>query len=181
MEIYIPVGEIDTLSRMISVVAALAALAWAAMCVNLNVSRQAAMYFCWANVLVVLGDVAAQFRGPGAGLIDYYQAFNASYITILGSAFFFRQGMQELHGQGCNIGRDALIALLAFLLMFGRICYWAPKSCSFKRYVCEWLHIAACFFAKLPSTAQVLESKNCASALVALRRDGCCFHDALCG
>ena len=119
MEMYIPVGEIDTLSRMISVVAMLAALAWAAMCLNLNVSRQAATYFFFANVLVVLGDVAAQFRGPGVALIDYYQSFNASYLTILGCAFFFHQGMQALHGQRCLIGRDSLITFLAFFLVSG--------------------------------------------------------------
>ena len=115
----IPTGEIETLSRVMSFVAALAGLGWAFMGIHLNISRKAALYFCAANYLVVSGDVAAQFRGTGVSLIDYYQSFNLSYFTIVCSVFLFNQGMQELHNARCKVGRDASIVLLAFALLLG--------------------------------------------------------------
>ena len=123
MEMNIPVGEIDTLSRVMSFVAALAGLGWAFMGIHLNISRRAAMYFCVANYLVVSGDVAAQFRGSGVSLIDYYQTFNLSYFTILCSVFLFGPGMQELHGQTCTSKRDLGQGAIAFvvILMLGQV------------------------------------------------------------
>ena len=117
----IPIGEIETLSRIISIVAGLAGLGWAFMGIHLNISRRAALYFCAANYMVVSGDIAAQFRGSGVSLIDYYQTFNLSYLTILVSVFLFNNGMHELHGARCRVKRDASIAMLVFgvLLAFG--------------------------------------------------------------
>ena len=122
MEMNIPVGEIDTLSRVMSFVAALAGLGWAFMGIHLNISRRAALYFCVANCLVVSGDVAAQFRGSGVSLIDYYQTFNLSYFAILCSVFLFGPGMQELHGQPCTSKRDLGQVAIAFvvILMLGQ-------------------------------------------------------------
>jgi two-component system sensor histidine kinase/response regulator len=117
MEMNIPVGEIDTLSRVMSFVAALAALGWAFMGIHLKISRRAALYFCVANLLVVSGDVAAQFRGSGVSLIDYYQTFNLSYFTILCSVLLFGPGMQELHGQPCTLKRDLGRVTLAFVVI----------------------------------------------------------------
>ena len=119
MEMNIPIGEIETLSRVMTFVAALAGLGWAFMGIHLNISRRAALHFCAANFLVVSGDVAAHFRGTGGSLIDYYQSFNLSYFTILCSVFLFNQGMQELHGARCKVGRDSSITLSAFALLLG--------------------------------------------------------------
>ena len=119
MEMNIPVGEIETLSRVMSVVAALAGLGWAFMAIHLNISRRAALHLCAANCMVVLGDVAAQFRGSGVSLIDYYQTFNLSYFAILCSVFLFNSGMQELHGQPCKLKRDLSLAVVAYCLTLG--------------------------------------------------------------
>jgi two-component system sensor histidine kinase/response regulator len=119
MEMNIPVGEIDTLSRIISIVAALAAMGWSFMGINLNISRRAAFYFCAANAMVVAGDVAAQFRPAGISLLEYYQAFNLSYLSILCSVFLFNTGMQELHGERCRVGRHVAFTLLAFSAILG--------------------------------------------------------------
>ncbi|MDO8699113.1 MAG: PAS domain S-box protein, partial [Rhodoferax sp.] len=115
MEMNIPVGEIETLARVMSFVAGLAGLGWAFMGFNLNISRSAAMYFCAANLLVVTGDMAAQFRGLDVSLIDFYQSFNLSYFTILCSVFLFSAGMQELQGERCKVWRNLVLTVAAFL------------------------------------------------------------------
>jgi two-component system sensor histidine kinase/response regulator len=118
MELSIPVGEIETLSRVMTFVAALAGLGWAFMGIHLNISRRAALYFCAANYLVVAGDVAAQFRGADVSTLSYYQTFNLSYLTILCSVFLFNVGMQELQGERCKVKRDLVWAVLVFAGVF---------------------------------------------------------------
>lgn len=115
----LPVGEIETLSRVLSFVACLAGLGWAFLCVNLNVSRTAALCFSVANFLLVLGDVFAQFRGAGVSFIDYYQSFNFSYLCILCSVFLFSAGTQELHGVDCKARRNLALAVLIYAVAMG--------------------------------------------------------------
>ena len=117
----IPIGELDTLARILSVVAGLAALGWVFMSFQLNASRTAALYFCAANAMVVLGDVAGHFRDSSMSLLDYYQTFNLSHITILASVFLFSSGMQELNGARCKAKRDATVTVLVLgvVLVFG--------------------------------------------------------------
>mgnify|MGYP003632581141 CR=1 FL=1 len=107
------IGEIETLSIIMTVVAGLAGLGWALLGFNLNVSRSAALKFSAANFLVVAMEVFARFRGPEVSLIDFYQSFNISIFLILFCVFLFRAGMFELHGKRCIIGRDFFITMAA--------------------------------------------------------------------
>jgi two-component system sensor histidine kinase/response regulator len=113
MDMNMPVGELETLARVITFVAGLAGLGWAFFGVLLKISRSAALYFSAANFLLVVGDVAAQFRGPDVSLLDFYQSVNISTLLILGCVFLFRAGTQELHGVRCRVGRDFGLTVLA--------------------------------------------------------------------
>ena len=114
MDMNMPVGEVETLARVITFVAALAGLGWAFFGIALNISRTAALYFSAANLLLVIGDVVAQYREPHVSLIDFYQSVNVSTVLHLCCVFLFRAGIQELHGVRCRAGRD--VAITAFAL-----------------------------------------------------------------
>ena len=114
----LPLGEIETLTRVLSMVAGLAALGWALLGMSLNISRTATLSFCAANLLVVGGEIASQFRGPDVSLFDFYHSPSASVVMFLGVSLLFRSGMQELHGVHCRFWRDALLTCVLVLLVW---------------------------------------------------------------
>lgn len=84
--------EAQTLVRVVSVFAAVQALAWGCIGLLMRIARKAAFSFSLANILLLIGVLLTLRRVTDMG----YLSFQLADLIILGSFLWFRVGLQKL-------------------------------------------------------------------------------------
>jgi two-component system sensor histidine kinase/response regulator len=121
----LPVTEPETLARVIVLLCSLGCLHWAMLGLKLNISRLAALHFCAAYFLIVLGYMIALRRAPEISFVDFFQSFNFADVMLLGATILFRSGLREMQGVCCKKTRQltALALGVALLMLAAK---WLP-------------------------------------------------------
>ncbi|HLA35394.1 MAG TPA: hypothetical protein VJ001_11080, partial [Rhodocyclaceae bacterium] len=99
----------QTLVRVISVLACLAALSWAGMGLPMRIAPAAALRAAVANILVMGGILLTMLRAGD----ESYLSYQVAYLLMLAGLIAFRSGLQKLAALPVSIKEDVVIMLSA--------------------------------------------------------------------
>ncbi len=95
-------AQAETVVATILLLNTLAGIGWAVLGLKLNISREASLHFCAANLLFAFAYVLTLFRPAALGFVQFFESFNWADVVTLGATVMVHSGLRKLHNLPCG-------------------------------------------------------------------------------